>query len=233
MKNIVMSWSSGKDAAYALYKLQQGKEFQIHGLFCTLDNTQKRDFMQGVQELHLKAQAKAEVLRIVKLYLAQDLFMVTYGAIMKAELIKLKQQQVHAFGFGDILLEDIKAYREKQLTTMNMEAIFPLWEENTKELAHRIIDAGFKAIVVAINRNVLDDSFIGRSFNAAFLESLPVGVDPCGENGEFHTFVYDGPNFRYPIAFKRGGVVERSYASDSDAAESWDTSFLFLELLLT
>jgi len=227
-----MSWSSGKDAAYALYKLQQAKEYQIHALFCTLDEEKNRVSMHGIHESLLDAQAKSLNLPLEKLYLPKNLSMEDYGAIMKAELLKLKNQDIHGFAFGDILLEDIKTYREEQLATVKMDAVFPLWKENTKELAREMIDSGLKAIVVAINHKVLDDSFIGRSFDEEFLNDLPENVDPCGENGEFHTFVYDGPNFQYPIAFESGDVVERSYASDSETDESWDTSFLFQELLL-
>jgi len=227
-----MSWSSGKDAAYALYKLQQAKEYHIHGLFCTLDKGQKRISMHGIHESLLDAQAKSLNLPLEKLYFPKHLSMDEYGALMKEALLQLKNQDIHGFAFGDILLEDIKTYREEQLATVKMDAVFPLWKENTKELAREMIDSGLKAIVVAINRKVLNDSFVGREFNKSFLNDLPDDVDPCGENGEFHTFVYDGPNFQYPIAFERGEVVERSYASDSETEESWDTSFLFQELFL-
>lgn len=227
-----MSWSSGKDAAYALHKLQQAKEYHIHALFCTLDKTQNRVSMHGIHESLLDAQAKSLNLPLEKLYFPNQLSMDEYGALMKEALLKLKNQDIHGFAFGDILLEDIKTYREKQLATVKMDAVFPLWKENTKELARKMIDSGLKAIVVVINRKVLDDSFIGRNFDEEFLNDLPEDVDPCGENGEFHTFVYDGPNFQYPIAFERGDVVERSYASDSETDESWDTSFLFQELSL-
>ncbi len=227
-----MSWSSGKDAAYALYKLQQAEEYHIHGLFCTLDKGQKRVSMHGIHESLLIVQAKSLNLPLEKLYLPKNLSMDDYGAKMKNELVKMKGQGVHAFAFGDILLEDIKIYREAQLAIVKMDAVFPLWKENTKVLARTMIDSGLKAIVIAINRKVLNDSFIGREFNEEFLNDLPENVDPCGENGEFHTFVYDGPNFQFPIAFERGDVVERSYASDSETEESWDTSFLFQGLSL-
>lgn len=227
-----MSWSSGKDAAYALYKLQQAKKYHIHALFCTLEKTQNRVSMHGIHESLLEAQAKSLNLPLSKLYFPTQLSMDDYGAKMKEELLKLKNHDVHAFAFGDILLEDIKAYREEQLATVKMEAVFPLWKENTETLAREMIDSGLKAIVVAINRKVLNDNSIGREFDESFLNDLPEDVDPCGENGEFHTFVYDGPNFQYPIVFERGDVVERSYASDSETEESWDTSFLFQELIL-
>src|SRR5690554_3748086 len=173
MKNIVMSWSSGKDAAYALYKLQQAKEYNIHGLFCTLDKGQKRISMHGIHESLLEAQAKSLNLPLSKLYFSTQLSMDDYGAKMKEELLKLKSHDVHAFAFGDILLEDIKAYREEQLATVKMEAVFPLWKENTETLAREMIDYGLKAIVVATNRKVLNDNFIGREFDESFLKDLP------------------------------------------------------------
>src|SRR5699024_6374314 len=134
----------------------------------------------------------------------------------------IKQQGISTFAFGDILLEDLKSYRERQLNSINIQTIFPLWGKNTTNLAREIIDSGIKAVVVAISCNVLDNSFIGRVYDKKFLSDLPPGIDPCGENGEFHTFVFDGPNFRYPVKFKRGKVVKKSYNSDSKDDTSWD-----------
>lgn len=231
MKDIVLSWSSGKDAAYALYKLQQSKEYTIHSLFCTLEETSKRISMHGIPESLLDAQADSLGIPLQKLFLPKDLSMDEYGKIMKEELSIIKQRGVSSFAFGDILLEDLKLYREKQLASVNIEAIFPLWGKDTAKLAEEIIDSGIKAIVVAINCNVLDNRFIGREYDKGFLIDLPKDVDPCGENGEFHTFVYDAPNFQKPIKFKKGEVVKKEYSSDSENG-TWDSSFLFQNLIL-
>lgn len=232
MKDIVLSWSSGKDAAYALYKLQQSKEYTIHSLFCTLEETSQRVSMHGIYESLLDAQADSLGIPLQKLFLPKDLSMDGYGKIMNEELSIIKQQGISSFAFGDILLDDLKSYREKQLSAVNMEAIFPLWGKNTTTLAKEIINSGIKAIVVAVSRNVLEDSFIGREYNNEFLSDLPKNIDPCGENGEFHTFVYDGPHFRYPLKVKREEVVKREYSSDSEKEDSWDSSFLFQNLIL-
>lgn len=232
MKKIFLSWSSGKDAAYALYKLQQSKEYTIHSLFCTLEETSQRVSMHGIHESLLDAQAHSLGIPLQKLFLPKDLSMDGYGKIMKEELTAIKQQGISSFAFGDILLDDLKSYREKQLSAVNMEAIFPLWGKNTTTLAKEIINSGIKAIVVAVSRNVLEDSFIGREYNNEFLSDLPKNIDPCGENGEFHTFVYDGPHFRYPLKVKREEVVKREYSSDSEKEDSWDSSFLFQNLIL-
>lgn len=231
MKNTIISWSSGKDAAYALYKLQQSKEYTIHSLFCTLEETSQRVSMHGIHESLLDAQADSLGIPLQKLFLPKDLSMDAYGKIMKEELSIIKQHGISSFAFGDILLEDLKSYREKQLASINIETIFPLWGKDTEKLAKEIIDSGIKAIVVAINCNVLDDSFIGRKYDKEFLTDLPLKIDPCGENGEFHTFVYDAPNFRKPIKFKKGEVVKKEYSSDSENG-TWDSSFLFQDLIL-
>lgn len=228
----VLSWSSGKDAAYALYKIQQSEEYQIRSLFCTLEETKRRVSMHGIHESLLDAQADSLGLPLQKLFLPKNLSMGDYGKIMNEELKTIKQQGISTFAFGDILLEDLKSYRERQLNSINIQTIFPLWGKNTTNLAREIIDSGIKAVVVAISCNVLDNSFIGRVYDKKFLSDLPPGIDPCGENGEFHTFVFDGPNFRYPVKFKRGKVVKKSYNSDSKDDTSWDTSFLFQDLIL-
>lgn len=232
MKNTILSWSSGKDAAYALYKLQQSRSSAVCSLFCTLEETQRRVSMHGVHESLLDAQADSLGLPLQKLFLPKNLSMEDYGKIMNEKLKTIKQQGISTFAFGDILLEDLKSYRERQLNSINIQTIFPLWGKNTTNLAREIIDSGIKAVVVAISCNVLDNSFIGRVYDKKFLSDLPPGIDPCGENGEFHTFVFDGPNFRYPVKFKRGKVVKKSYNSDSKDDTSWDTSFLFQDLIL-
>lgn len=231
MKKIVLSWSSGKDAAYALYKLQQLKEYTVHSLFCTLEEKQRRVSMHGIHESLLDAQADSLEIPLQKLFLPKDLSMDSYGKIMEEELIKKKHQGISSFAFGDILLEDLKSYRESQLASVDIGTVFPLWKQNTSNLAREIIDSGIKAIVVAVSCNVLNNSFISREYDEVFLSDLPKHVDPCGENGEFHTFVYDAPNFQKPIKFKKGEVVKKEYSSDSENG-TWDSSFLFQNLIL-
>lgn len=230
MKSCILSWSSGKDAAFALFKLQQSEEYQVHSLFSTLDKTKKRVSMHGICEKLLDAQSDSLNIPLQKVFLPDKLSMEDYDAIMHKELSNIKNKGISHFAFGDILLEDLKVYRENQLSKSEMKTVFPLWNKNTKKLALEIIESGFKAVVVAINRKILDDKFIGQKFDNTFLNSLPENVDPCGENGEFHTFVYDGPNFQYPVDFLKGKIVEKQYQTE-DENTSWDTSFLFQDLI--
>lgn len=234
MKLTVLSWSSGKDAAYALYRMQSSPNYRIDSLFCTLDQESSRVSMHGVREELLDQQSISVGVPLQKLFLPSALSMEAYNELMAHEIRTFKERGIDAFAFGDILLEDLKQYREKQLQAVELQADFPLWKRDTAELAREIIDYGFKAIVTAVNSKCLDKSFVGRVFDEDFLADLPEGVDPCGENGEFHTFVYDGPNFSFPIPFEVGETVERSYASDSEDSQdtSWDTSFWFCDLLL-
>ena len=132
-----------------------------------------------------------------------------YAAIMKKEMLSLKSMKINDVVFGDLLLEDVRKYRESNLSKIGMTAIFPLWGKNTQDLAKEFIDLGFKAIITCVDSTFLDDSYIGQLYNDDFLLSIPSNVDPCGENGEFHTFVYDGPIFSYPIEFKKGEIVFR------------------------
>lgn len=231
MKDIALSWSSGKDAAYALLQLQKWDDFRVKKLFSTLDQEKERVSMHGIRESLLDAQANALGIPIRKVFLPENLSMSSYDRIIQKEYIKIKSEEVHTLAFGDILLDDLKTYREKQLKSLKMNAVFPIWKINTTDLAHKIIRSGIKAIVVTINRKVLDNSFLGRIFDLEFLADLPSNVDPCGENGEFHTFVYDAPNFRFPVEFLKGEVVKKQYHS-GDKNTSWDTSFLFQDLIL-
>lgn len=230
MKSLVMSWSSGKDAAYALYRLSQSNNYRVTSLFTTLDAENRRISMHGIREELVEEQATSLRLPLRKMYLSPDIALTTYNEKMKEELTRFRQQNIDGFAFGDLLLEDLKAYRKAQLKTVGLEAVFPIWQQNTVQMADEIINSGIKAIVVAVSAKVLDSSFLGRIYDASFLADLPEGVDPCGEHGEFHTFVYDGPNFAYPVRFLKGEIVKKSYAGDTS---EWDTSFYFLDLIPT
>lgn len=230
MKRCALSWSSGKDAAYALLIIQQNNTCDIKTLFCTLDQSKKRVSMHGIREELLDLQAKALGLPLEKVYLPENISIDLYSEIMEKELMLIKHQGVNTMVYGDILLKDLREYREKEMESIAMSSIFPLWNMNTDQLAKSIIASGIKAKVVAVSAKFLDKSFVGREYDLQFLADLPLGVDPCGENGEFHTFVYDTPNFRFPVVHKMGEKVLRSYGDGSDK-QNWDTSFWFCELL--
>jgi len=235
----ILSWSSGKDAAYTLYKLSIAKQ-KPDLLLTTVNKDYNRVSMHGLRVELLEKQAKALQLPLYKIPLAKDVSMQTYNKTMQFHLNILKKQNYNQFVFGDIFLEDLKNYRIEQLKQVNFTAHFPLWNINTKELAVEIIQKGIKAVVITVNSKLLDQSFVGRHYNMEFLNDLPENVDWCGENGEFHTFVYDSPNFLQPIDFKLGRKTFRSYkpCSQSDqnsfkkkTNKQWDTGFWYIDVL--
>ncbi len=239
MNKAYLNWSSGKDSAFALYQIQQQKDFIVEKLVTTLNTESERVSMHGVRkELLLKQVETLEIpLHIIPLH--GNLSMVTYNEVMKTETLKLTAEGYAYSLFGDIFLEDLREYRENQLEETGLKAIFPLWKKNTKKLITDFIEVGFKAIVVCTNAKLLDQSFCGRIIDRNFIDDLPENVDPCGENGEFHTFVFDGPIFKKPVKFQKGEVVEKTYAPVqddddncfSDKKENWDNRFYYCDLI--
>lgn len=236
MKKAYLNWSSGKDAALSLYKLHQGNEYSVEKLVTTVNTQFNRISMHGVRAKLLQMQADSIELPLHTIALHGEISMNNYNEIMERETGKLLSEGFTHSVFGDILLEDLKAYREKQLKEIGLDTVFPLWQENTHRLLEEFIRLGFKAIVVCVNANKLDKSFCGRELDATFLKDLPKDVDPCGENGEFHTFVFDGPIFTTPISFEVGEVVQKSYAPSKDGSDSsekttWDLNFWYCDLI--
>lgn len=235
-----LNWSSGKDAALALYKLQQDNEYSVEKIVTTVNTEFNRISMHGIRTELLIKQAENIGLPLHQIKLHGEVSMEEYNKVMEMETNKLLDEGFTHSVFGDIFLEDLKQYREKQLGEIGVKAVFPLWKQNTKELLEEFIETGFKAIVVCVNTDKLDRSFCGRIIDKDFLNDLPEDVDPCGENGEFHTFVFDGPIFKKPIGFKIGELVEKSYkpvkeSEDNcftDDQKSWDTSFVYCDLCL-
>jgi len=205
---IVLSWSGGKDSAIALQTLKQ-YDADIHALLTTVTDPQGRVSMHGVREELLAAQAEALGLPLRVVRIPQGCTDAQYEERFAEETERLRQEGVERYAFGDLFLQDVRDYRDRQLARGDLKAIFPLWGLDTKQLAENFIAHGFKAIVVTVDPRRLDPAFCGRAYDQAFLQDLPAGVDPCGENGEFHTFVYAGPIFRRPLAVERGEVVER------------------------
>ena len=236
-KKLCFNWSSGKDSALALYSLLNDGHFDVDLLLTTINMPQDRISMHGVRRELLLKQFKSIGLPYKIIDLPEELSMESYNSIMNVQLKFLQTQEFKYAGFGDILLEDVKKYREKQLGSFNIKGVFPLWKKNTLELVHQFIDEGFKAIVVSRNSTLLDQSFCGRLLDKDFLKDLPSGVDPCGENGEFHTFCYDGPVFKDPVSYSIGEIVYKEYKAPKDP-ESTDDSvpvgnigFWFCDLL--
>ena len=241
MSKAFLNWSSGKDAAFSLYKIQQQKEFEVHRLVTTVNSQTNRVSMHGLRIELLKQQAEKIGIPLQLIALDGNIGMEEYSRIMAENLQKLKQEGFTQSIFGDIFLEDLKEYRENQLNQLGVKARFPLWGRHTSELMQEFLAAGFKAITVSVNASLLDKSFCGRILDQSFLSDLPPHVDPCGENGEFHTFVFDGPIFKNPVKFSKAEIVEKSYVPAkgeddncfSDEQKSWDTRFYYCDLLLS
>ncbi|MBD2714947.1 diphthine--ammonia ligase [Hymenobacter sp. BT646] len=207
-----MNWSGGKDSALALYHALQNPRYHVTDLLTSVNAQYQRVSMHGVRVALLEQQAQRIGLPLTKLELPEMPGMDDYERLMKAALVPLQARGIQHAIFGDIHLEDLRYYREQQLARAGMQAVFPLWQRPTADLLREYLDLGFRAIVVCVNEKMLDASFCGRELDAEFLRDLPPEVDACGENGEYHSFVYDAPYFSAPIAVERGELVHRTYA---------------------
>jgi uncharacterized protein (TIGR00290 family) len=206
---VVMSYSGGKDSSYALYSLQQDKRWDVARLLTTCTRDYQRSSMHGVRLELLHQQAEQIGLPLDIVWLDAGDGGDGYRKQMESMLVWYKEHGLEHVAFGDLYLEDVRAYREALNASVGIQSLFPVWGIPTKEFARNFIDAGFKAVVVCVDTTQLDASFCGREFDESFLQDLPDGVDWCAENGEFHTFCYDGPIFRNPIAFTKGEFVLR------------------------
>lgn len=203
-----MSWSSGKDSAYALYKMRE-QNIHVSALFTTINQVANRVAMHAVRETLLEGQAKALSLPLHKIFIPSPCSNQTYEVQMKNFMELARKENVTHFAFGDLFLEDVKQHRVDLLKGTGIEPIFPIWGIPTKKLAAEMIAIGQKAIVTCVDPKKLPASFASRRFDQSFLESLPEGVDFCGEYGEFHTFVYDSPLFKSALDVITGEIVER------------------------
>ncbi len=238
MHKTYFNWSSGKDSALALYKTFQQKEYQVSKLITTVNQDYQRVSMHGLREELLDMQAESIGIPLEKIKLPARVSMSLYNQTMENSVRRLKEDKYSHCVFGDIFLEDLRNYREEQLNNVGIQAVFPLWKKDTKALFNEFLELGFKAITVCVNAKYLDESFCGRVLDKEFIRDLPDTVDPCGEYGEFHTFVFDGPIFNKPIDFEVGEKVLRSYEpSDDDDCfddtkdKNWDTSFWYCDLV--
>jgi len=208
-EDVLFCWSGGKDSAMALHALRASRDCRITALLTTITEDYDRISMHGVRRALLERQAESLGLPLHPVLIPPQCINATYEARMKEALAPHFARGVRSVVFGDIFLKDLRAYREKNLAQVGMQAIFPIWKRDTRELAREFVQLGFRAITVCVDPRVLDESFAGRELDAFFFADLPPGVDPCGENGEFHTFVFDGPVFETPIAFRVGEKVLR------------------------
>ncbi|GAA4374562.1 ATP-binding protein [Hymenobacter koreensis] len=221
MKNAVQHWSGGKDSALCLYHARRNPQLRVTHLLTTLNEHYQRVAMHGVRPELLHAQAARIGLPLQPLWLPEMPSMAEYEQRMAASLHSLQQQaDVTVSVFGDLHLQDLRAYREQQLTQQGLEAAFPIWHKPAAELLAEFFDLGFRAVVVCTNEQHLDASFCGRELDRDFLRDLPPGVDACGENGEYHSFVYDAPYFSRPIPVVRSEKVRRVYQPAGNATST-------------
>jgi len=204
-----LAWSSGKDSAWALHVARQSGEFEITALLTTINRTHERVAMHAVRESLLEVQAEAAGLPLVKVPIPSPCPNDVYEQAMSDAMARARSEGVHHVIFGDLFLEDIRAYREKHLAACGMTPVFPVWRRDTGALAQEMLSAGLSAYLTCVDPRKVSPLFAGRRFDAQMLASLPPDVDPCGENGEFHTFACAGPMFRHPIAVTPGKIVHR------------------------
>jgi uncharacterized protein (TIGR00290 family) len=209
LKPVLMSWSGGKDSCLALRELQRMPDVRVEALLTTVTDDFDRISMHGVRRVLLERQAESLGVPLRQILISKNSTNEAYEAAMSEALADYRARGIDTVAFGDLFLEDIRAYRERQLTKHNMFGLYPVWGRNTAQLIREFIGFGFKTVVVCVDPKQLDPSFAGRVIDEKFLAELPATVDPCGENGEFHTFVFDGPMFRKPVFFSFGETVCR------------------------
>ncbi|WP_406843525.1 diphthine--ammonia ligase [Flavobacterium soyae] len=241
-KKALFNWSSGKDSALTLYKILQNPEFKIECLLTSVNQQYQRISMHGVRVELLQAQAESIRIPLKIMQVPEMPTMEVYETVMTETLTELKNQGIMYSVFGDIFLEDLRKYREEQLSRIGFEGVFPIWKIPSLDLIQEFISLGFKTIVVCVNERYLDKSFVGRIIDQDFINDLPKNVDVCGENGEFHTFTFDGPIFSKPIDFEIGEIVYRKYekpktqdssnkACDTNTADAFDFGFWYCDLI--
>jgi uncharacterized protein (TIGR00290 family) len=218
MEKVLFCWSGGKDSALSLYQIQRGGEYEIISLLTTITEDYDRVSMHGVPRILVEQQAYSLGLPIAEVFLSKDSSNQKYESKMGEVLTRFKQRGISAVVFGDIFLEEVRKYREDSLSKLGLKGIFPIWGRDTAELTRSFMALGFRGVITCVDSRVLDKRFVGRTVDKHFLAELPPGVDPGGENGEFHSFVFAGPIFKKRIAYSLGELVLRD-------------SFYFAELL--
>jgi uncharacterized protein (TIGR00290 family) len=210
IKRVLLSWSSGKDSAWTLYQLQRDPNVEVVGLLTTFNSQFNRSAIHGVRQQLLRMQAEAASLPLIEIPLPWPCTNEQYETIMGQALDDARAQlQMDAVAFGDLYLEDIRSYRETQMAGTGLDLVFPLWQIPTDQLAQQMISGGLKAVITCLDPRVMPEHLAGDQFSHQLLAELPETVDPCGENGEFHTFAWDGPMFKNSVSVIAGEVVKR------------------------
>jgi len=218
-KRTLLSWSSGKDSAWALHVLRRQPDIEVVGLFCTVNREFARVAMHAVRSELVRRQAQKIGLPVQFIPIPHPCSDDKYGAIMNDFVRQVKQRGIERFAFGDIFMEEIRRYREENLVGSGIAPLFPLWGMPTGRLSRDMVNGGLRAVITCVDPKKLSMDFAGQEYGESFLERIPAGIDPCGENGEFHTFAFDGPMFKEPLNVAVGETVERD-------------GFIFIDLLL-
>ncbi len=226
----LFNWSGGKDSAHALLRAQQSERYEIVALMTTVNGRSHRSTMHDIPLALLQAQADSIGLPLHAVELSAGGGMEEYGASMEREARHFARMGVRHFIFGDIFLHDVRRYREEQLAPLGIEVIEPLWNRTSEEVIDDFLQTGLKSVVVTTMADGLGAAAIGRTLDRAFIDSLPRNIDPNGENGEYHTFCYDGPIFRHPISYRLGTPVRRSYDIRHDDGTLHRYSYWFADL---
>ena len=209
MEKVLFCWSGGKDSAMALYELQKSRKYEVISLMTTITEGYDRVSLHGVRRALVRKQAQSLGLPLEEVFIPRDCPNQEYESRMRATLARFREASVSRVAFGDIFLEEVRRYREDNLSRLDMKGLFPLWGRDTAKLIPSFIASGFQAVTTCVDAKVLDDGFVGRILNREFLASLPASVDPAGENGEFHSFVFNGPIFQEGINYDLGDKVRR------------------------
>lgn len=225
-----MSWSGGKDSAFALWKLMKDPRYEVTRLHTTFGEESRRVGMHGIHEILVEKQAESIGLPLDKIYYPSSGNNDEYEKAINTYLDILKTEDIETIAYGDIYLEDLKIYREQQLAKRDFKALFPLWKKDTKEVAENFIAAGFQTLICAADADLIEEKWVGELFSLEFLKNLPEKVDRCGENGEFHTFCFDGPIFQDPIAVIKKQTISKCYHFKTEESKEIEKKFWFAEI---
>jgi uncharacterized protein (TIGR00290 family) len=227
---VSLAWSGGKDSAFALWSLLKDERYEVVSLHTTFGEESRRVGLHGIHESLIQQQAESIGLPLDKLYYPASQTNAAYEKVMSGYLEELKKRGVSHIAFGDIFLEDLKKYREDQLRGMGMECVFPLWGKDTKSLLEEFLGHGFKTLVCAADAALFEENQVGKELGLELVQNAKKPIDPCGENGEFHTFCFDGPIFQKPVDFDLGETISKGYKFKTDDGVEHSKKFWFKEL---
>lgn len=227
---ISFAWSGGKDSALALWKLMQDGKYEVVCLHTTFGEDTKRVGLHGIHESLIQQQAESIGLPLDKLYYPASQTNAAYEKTMSEYLESLEERGVNHIAFGDIFLEDLKKYREAQLEEKGFKGVFSLWGGDTQELLDEFLESGFQTLVCAADADIFEEGHVGEQLSQGLIQGLKKPIDPCGENGEFHTFCFDGPIFEKPVRFEKGETITKKYTFKTDDGVEHSKQFWFKEL---